>query len=268
MAAPPAGIGYALTKTHVGGREGRALSMFENLPTEIIQQMANYLARRDDAMHYKTWDGSHEHRFAGLGLRNLRETWQTMRAKSEHIFAKCMAVKIVVFDRTCLRSLVILSASVYSGHVKDIVFTATYDRKDRKSADDVDQGLNLALLLQNEEMHGSHTPEVISMITAFQGFANLNTIVIGNEPLGSYPASVRQRSLAKHPPSMNLSAAVLGASMSLEHIYMGERPTGTFDGVKPRTLNVLVNNLDNVYRCGYLKTLGLVLKSHNGKLPP
>jgi hypothetical protein len=177
------------------------------------------------------------------------------------------AVKIVLFDRTCLRSLVILSASVYSGLVKDLIFATPYDRKDRKSSDEADPDLDLALLLQNEELHGLHTPEVISMVTAFQGFANLNTVVIENELQGLYPASVRQRSLAKNPPSMILSAAVLGASISLKHIYMGERRTGTFDGVKPRILNVL-NNLDIAYRCEYLKTLSLFLTSRNCKLSP
>jgi hypothetical protein len=138
----------------------------------------------------------------------LRETSQHMRAKTEHILAKCMAVKTVVFDRTCLRSLVILSASVYSGLVKDLIFTTPYDRKDRQSSDEAGPDLDLALLLQNEGLHGLHTPEVISMITAFQGFANLNTVVIGADLQGLYPASVRQRSLVKHPPSMILSAAV------------------------------------------------------------
>jgi hypothetical protein len=89
MAATPAGIGSALTEPQVGDEEARALLMFENLPTDVIQRVASYLTRRDDTVHYNTWDGSYEHRFAGRGLRKLRETSQTMRAKTEHIFAKC-----------------------------------------------------------------------------------------------------------------------------------------------------------------------------------
>jgi hypothetical protein len=56
--------------------------------------------------------------------------------------------------------------------------------------------------------------------------------------------------------------------MSLEHIHMGGRRTETFDGVNPRILNVLLNNLDIAYRFGYLKTLSLVLTSRNRKLSP
>jgi hypothetical protein len=46
---------------------------------------------------------------------------------------------------------------------------------------------------------------------------------------------------------------------------MGGRRTETFDGVNPRILNVLLNNLDIAYRFGYLKTLSLVLTSRNRK---
>jgi hypothetical protein len=52
MAASPAGIGSALTEPLVNDEEARALSMFENLPTEVIQQVTSYLTRRDDTLHY------------------------------------------------------------------------------------------------------------------------------------------------------------------------------------------------------------------------
>jgi hypothetical protein len=78
-----------------------------------------------------------------------------------------------------------------------------------------------------------------------------------------YTASVRRRSLIKHPPSMIL-AAIVASQVFLKHIIMKDRPWGDSHGIKPRVLD----NLKLSAGCFQdLTSIRLLLTIHSCKFP-
>jgi hypothetical protein len=103
--------------------------------------------------------------------------------------------------------------------------------------------------------------EVILMVAAFNTFANMKTVIIGQHLRHLYSAKLRKNSLAKHSPTMILAASVT-ARVTLRPFVMTERRTGTCHGIKPRILNSFLYSAACMTS---LKTLSLSLTSGNYK---
>jgi hypothetical protein len=200
------------------------------------------------------------------GICELRATSKTLRAKSEHCFTRCLAVNVVVFNLLSLMKLFTLAISKsYASQVQTLVFVAPrvgYQYTSCKLQKYT--GFFQKVALNSASMLGLPTkqsPKILLMMFAFKRLANLRTVIISKCVQHCYPASVRQSSLAKHPPTMILAASVAGGAQ-LQHIVMSGRETGTVHGVRPRILNGFLQG--NV-RPNALKTISLVLTTRNCK---
>jgi hypothetical protein len=107
----------------------RHLSTIETIPTEIIQQVAAYLLREDhDDVDTNRWDADSKVRIAPDGICQLRGASKTLRAKTEHLFPRCLTVKKAIFDMIGLTSFYALSMStIYAPQVQSVVFVAPRD---------------------------------------------------------------------------------------------------------------------------------------------
>jgi hypothetical protein len=238
----------------------------EALPTEIIQQVASYLIREDHDIDANRWDVNLKMRIAPVGICQLRAASKTLRSKTQHVFPRCLAVKVVAFDMLSLVKLFDLAMSEsYASRVQSLVFVAPRD----KSNDGIQK-----ILMVNHNLHNGavatassmrlpcqQATEVLYMMIAFRLLQNLQTVIVSSSIQHCYPASVRQSSLAKHPPTMILAAA-MASKAQLQHIIMCDRNTGAAHGVKPRILDGF---LAGIVRFNTLKTISLVLPTRNCK---
>jgi hypothetical protein len=245
----------------------RHLSMIETIPTEIIQQVAPYLLHEDhDDVGTNRWDADSKVHIAPDGICQLRAASKTLRAKTEHLFPRCLTVKKVIFDMIGLTSLYALSIStIYAPQVQSVVFVAPRDEsrtarskvlKGNQYLHKVIRATACMLRLPSEQ-----ATEVLHMMIAFKRLQNLQTVIASRSVQHRYPASVRQSSLAKHPPTMILAADV-ASEAHLQHIIMCDRDTGTAHGVRPRILDGF---LPESFHFNTLKTISLVLTARNRK---
>jgi hypothetical protein len=259
-----------MSTAHHGG-EGSSgstdshLPTLEALPTEIIQQVASYLVREDHDIDANRWDAKSKVRIAPVGICQLRAASKTLWAKTEHVFPRCLAVKVVAFDMLSLVKLFDLAMSEsYASRVQSLVFVASRD----KSNDGIHKILMVPHNLHNGAVATARSmrllcqqaTEVLYMMIAFRLLQNLQTVMVSSSSIQHcYPASVRQKCLAKHPPTMILAAAV-ASEAQLQHIVMCDRKTGAAHGVKPRILDRF---LPKIVQFNTFKTISLVLTTQN-----
>jgi hypothetical protein len=243
----------------------RTLSRIENLPTELVQQIARYLIRPD---YYRDHNDPHldtRFKYISDGLLELRTTSAILKSKTEHVFRRLFTVKVVAFDRYSLFNLVKLSRSpTCSPLLRDLVFLDPWDRQYEEQLEDDRRKLwrleesALDVVWSDptlKSLESKHAPETALLITALKGLSKLKTVIISESMQPAYPASVRRSCLARHPPSMILLAALVGGT-KLEHVVMSSCPTGDFDGVKPR---IFAGHLNDMTTLSTLKTLDLNL---------
>jgi hypothetical protein len=247
------------------------LTPIENLPTELVQRIAAYLITPYYDLEYNDLYLGSRTRYASIGLLELRATFTVLKAKTEYVFTQCLTVKVVIFDKySLIRLCQLAKSSTYSSTVRGIVFRRPWDDQEQEFIDK-ERGfvsrlerpaLNICMRdAISKGLEAKHAPETALLITALRGLSNLKTLIISSSLQGTYPASSRQRSLAKHPPSMILAATVIGGP-HLEHIHMSACRNGKFDGVKPRILEGYSSAWTNFSN---LKTLSLNLTSRNRK---
>jgi hypothetical protein len=200
------------------------------------------------------------------GICQLRATSRTLRAKTEHLFSRCLAIKKVIFDMIGMISLYdLLLSDTYASKDQTLVFVAPMDES-RYEASKILEGTQelhkviqaMAYMLRPRSQQAT---DVLYIMVAFRRLQNLQTVILSESIQHCYPASVQQSSLAKHPPTMILAAAV-ASKVRLQHIVMCDRETGTVHGVRPRILNGF---LAKIIQLKTLRTISLVLTVRNCK---
>jgi hypothetical protein len=203
-------------------------------------------------------------RIAPDGICQRRATSRTLRAKTEHLFPRCLAVKKFIFDMIGMMSLYGLSLSDnYASKVQTLVFVAPMDESRYEARKILKGTLELHEVVRATArilgLRSQQATDVLYIMVAFRRLQNLQTVILSESIQHCYPASVRQSSLAKHPPTMVLAAAV-ASNVQLQHIVMCDRETGTVHGVRPRILNGF---LLAILQLNTLRTISLVLTTRN-----
>jgi hypothetical protein len=140
------------------------------------------------------------------GICQLRATSRTLRAKTEHLFSRCLAIKKVIFDMIGMISLYdLLLSDTYASKDQTLVFVAPMDES-RYEASKILEGTQelhkviqaMAYMLRPRSQQAT---DVLYIMVAFRRLQNLQTVILSESIQHCYLASVRQSSLAKHPPT-------------------------------------------------------------------
>ncbi|KAH4296171.1 hypothetical protein HBH64_088300 [Parastagonospora nodorum] len=246
-----------LTEDSINPQTNR-LPAIEALPTDLLQQISEdliYTCHRKADPKTLTYEFIYPN-----GICQLRASSKTLRANSERAFARCFRLTSVQFNGTGLSRLVELSLSdKYASLLRIIIFHPAADSQTIATAKTTPLeagGENMAKL---RHYVTEHAPETTFMIFALARLKGLYSVIIGPMFQRLYPASVRQRSLARHPSSMILPA-IIASRVPLKHMLMWDQTPELFHGVKPR----IMDNLR--YHTGCFKnltTLTLMLTSRN-----
>jgi hypothetical protein len=209
----------------------------EALPTELLQQIAEdfiYTCHRKADPTTLTYEFIYPN-----GICQLRASSKTLRANSERAFARCFRLKSVRFNGTGLSRFVELSLSdKYALLLRIIIFHPAADSHTIATAKTTPLEAGGEKMAKFRHYVTEHAPETTFMIFALARLKRLHSVIIGPMFQRLYPAGVRQRSLARHPPSMIL-AAIIASRAPLRHMLMWDQTPELFHGVKPRIMDNL-----------------------------
>lgn len=194
------------------------------------------------------------------GICQLRACSKTLRAMAERESVRCLRTKTVIFDGPGLARLVELSLSEkYAPLVGTLVFYPAAKKQTTTTTNTTLPEAGGDKMATFRQYAAKHAPETMYIMLALARMKAVKSVILGASIPGVYPANVRQRSLARHPPSMIL-AAIVASRAPLKHIIMWETIQGPCHGVKPRIMENLW------YHAGWfehLTTISLTLNSRN-----
>lgn len=249
---------YENNATRTTLHEHPKLSALENLPTEVLQQLAQYcICGNNSQGEFSHYDG----------LLEFRAVSRTIRAKTDHVFVRSFNLHAVRFSKKGIVGLFELSnCEPLMSQIQTLVFRAPKDCEDDQPSDST-YWQRVSKAIEIPEVRGMLLHE--SFETALLAVAlrrlSLRSIFVAPSLNKSYPEELHrlEASISGHPPTMIFNA-IIRSEATVQHLNFTPGGWGTYHGIRPTAMRLSQTVLKNSARFEELTELTLNLTGDVG----